>query len=208
MCAMFAWTHQIFRGTKSRKNIIARVTIWSCGSARASPKANGQKFSRMKSNSSPPDGLAKISQSWDTVQEWKAPVLVFGQKSRELLAVYDRDLCSWRTCQMSLLATEADGLEPFSGTWPRWGMMQNGEAFGQTCSEQDSRENECSLWPTIIAGSRLSHTNGRSCLPQSARHLLDGLNLFPEEAECLMGFPIGWTSVAESRAVQMPSSPI
>lgn len=39
---------------------------------------------------------------------------------------WDRDTSLWRTHQCSL----AGGWEPFSETWPRWGMMRNGE-----CSE-------------------------------------------------------------------------
>ncbi len=41
------------------------------------------------------------------------------------LARWDRDSSSWRTHQFSLLG----GLEPFSGTWPRWGMMHGGECW-------------------------------------------------------------------------------
>lgn len=42
-------------------------------------------------------------------------------------ARYDRDSSSWKTPQCSLL----EGLDVFSETWPRWGMMRNGE-----CSER------------------------------------------------------------------------
>lgn len=40
-------------------------------------------------------------------------------------AKWDPDTCSWRTHQYSLLG----GLELYSETWPRWGMMHNGESF-------------------------------------------------------------------------------
>ena len=42
-----------------------------------------------------------------------------------LLARWDRDMCLWRTAQCSLFG----GLDAFSGTWPRWGLMRNGECF-------------------------------------------------------------------------------
>lgn len=44
------------------------------------------------------------------------------------LARWDRDTCSWRTHQFSLLG----GLELFSETWPRWGMMRGGECWERT----------------------------------------------------------------------------
>ena len=36
------------------------------------------------------------------------------------LAKYDHDTCSWKTAQLSLLG----GLDEFSQTWPRWGLMR------------------------------------------------------------------------------------
>lgn len=66
-------------------------------------------------------------------------------------ARYDRDSSSWRTAQCSLL----EGLDVFSETWPRWGMMQNGE-----CSElstlaprtDDIESGSSELWPTPLSG--------------------------------------------------------
>lgn len=48
-----------------------------------------------------------------------------GGKWRASLARWDRDSCSWKTHQYSLLG----GLESFSETWPRWGMMRAGECW-------------------------------------------------------------------------------
>ena len=46
-----------------------------------------------------------------------------GGKCPESSARYDRATCSWKTHQLSL-----DGdWEPYSETWPRWGMMRGGE---------------------------------------------------------------------------------
>ncbi len=47
-------------------------------------------------------------------------------KCSELLTSFDRDTCSWRTSQPSLLT---NSLEPFSETWPRAGMMQDGRVY-------------------------------------------------------------------------------
>ena len=56
----------------------------------------------------------------------------FGQKLQGLLARLDRASCSWRTLQTCLLAqvnNQADGLAEFSQTWPRSGMMLDGNAY-------------------------------------------------------------------------------
>ncbi len=47
-------------------------------------------------------------------------------KCSELLTSFDRDTCSWRTSQPSLLT---NSLEPFSVTWPRAGMMRGGRVY-------------------------------------------------------------------------------
>ncbi len=46
-----------------------------------------------------------------------------GEKWRGSLAKYNLDTCSWKTHQCSLLGD----LEEFLETWPRWGLMRNGE---------------------------------------------------------------------------------
>ena len=60
------------------------------------------------------------------------------------LARWDRDSCSWRTHQFSLLG----GLELFSATWPRWGMMSNGE-----CWEQRTPSGILAIRARITSGS-------------------------------------------------------
>ena len=47
-------------------------------------------------------------------------------KCSELLTSFDPDTSSWRTSQQSLLQS---GLEPFSETWPRAGMMCGGHVY-------------------------------------------------------------------------------
>jgi len=63
------------------------------------------------------------------------------------LARYDRATSSWKTPQCSLL----EGLDEFSETWPRWGMMRNGACLAQSMpahliSATESGLSE--LWPT------------------------------------------------------------
>ncbi len=48
-----------------------------------------------------------------------------GVKWLELLARFDRSTSLWKTPQCSLF----EGLDEFSGTWPRWGTMRNGVCY-------------------------------------------------------------------------------
>ena len=50
-----------------------------------------------------------------------------GEKWQGSFAKWDRVSCSWKTHQYSLLG----GLELFSETWPRWGMMRDGACWEQ-----------------------------------------------------------------------------
>ena len=67
-----------------------------------------------------------------------------GRTWRESFARWDRDSCSWKTPQCSLL----EGLDVFSETWPQWGMMRGGECSVQSMSEHLTRETGSGLWPT------------------------------------------------------------
>ena len=62
----------------------------------------------------------------------KALAAGFTEKSCESLAWYDRDTSSWKTYQRSFLT----GWEPYSETWPRWGMTADGSAFVHPMSER------------------------------------------------------------------------
>jgi hypothetical protein len=68
------------------------------------------------------DSLAKTSAQQEKVQESQANGLDSGKSMLASLAKYDPDSHSWKTAQCLLLG----GLEPYSGTWPRWGMMRDG----------------------------------------------------------------------------------
>ena len=68
---------------------------------------------------------AKIFHLLEKVLGLKGNTLAFGGKCGESLAKYDPDKCLWKTRQYSL----AGDLEPFSETFPRWGMMQSGELY-------------------------------------------------------------------------------
>jgi len=70
---------------------------------------------------------AKISVAPGKVLALLEQEAVYGVRWRESFAKLDRDTSSWKTRQCLLLG----GLESFSETWPKWGMMRDGE-----CSER------------------------------------------------------------------------
>jgi hypothetical protein len=69
-----------------------------------------------------------------------------GEKWRASFTKYDPDLRLWRTHQCSLLGD----LEPFSETWPQWGLMRDGECWEQRTLEQTIRGTESGLSPNGV----------------------------------------------------------
>lgn len=102
--------------------------------------------------------LAKILALLESRQVYlREPDQVFTEKSCASLAWYDQDSCSWRTYQQSFLTDS----EPYSETWPRWGMTQGGSAYAHPMSERRITETDGSSWPTprasaIAAGARMA----------------------------------------------------
>ena len=70
-----------------------------------------------------------------------------GEKWRGSFTKYDHDSCSWKTHQCSLLGD----LTEYSETWPRWGLMRNGECWEQQMSAHRIKETEFGLLPTPTA---------------------------------------------------------
>lgn len=74
----------------------------------------------------------------------REPDQVFTEKSCGSLAWYDQSSSSWKTYQQSLVTD----WEPYSETWPRWGMTQGGFAYAHPMSERRITETDGSYWPT------------------------------------------------------------
>ena len=72
----------------------------------------------------------------------------FGEKWRELSVKYNPDTHSWKTHQCSLL----EGLDEFSETWPKWGMMQNGACWERIIAERPTNETESGFWRSPDTG--------------------------------------------------------
>ena len=73
------------------------------------------------------------------------------------LAKFDPDTSSWKTAQRSLLEDWAE----FSETWPRWGLMRNGECWGRPTLAPLTSESGSGLWPTPQAMLATSDLNFR-----------------------------------------------
>lgn len=122
-----------------------------------------------------------------------------GRKWPESLARFDHDSRSWKTHQCSLFG----GLESFSETWPRWGMMRDGECWGLPTLEHNTSENESGFLPTPLESDG---EGGGVCRSKNGReyNLRDwwanqGLGKRrqqrkPEFWEWVMGWPMGWTA--------------
>lgn len=144
-----------------------------------------------------------------------------GRKWPESLAKFDPATSSWKTRQCSLFG----GLEEYSGTWPRWGMMHDGEFWGLATPACLTTDSESGLLPTIMHNegeaflggplrssetwldtSRLSHRligfwRGWRKRENNARTNLK-IACHPTFAEWMMGWPMGWTG---SRGLGMDS---
>jgi hypothetical protein len=99
---------------------------------------------------------AKTSQPLEKEPDSTASEAASGLKCLGSLARFDLDSRSWKTHQFSLLG----GLESFSETWPRWGMMRGGECWELSTPELRTKENESGLWVTPCATDSKPITGG------------------------------------------------
>jgi hypothetical protein len=90
---------------------------------------------------------AKTSQPQERAQESTESDQGCGEKWHGSFTKYDHDSSTWKTHQCSLLGD----LEPYSETWPRWGLMRNGECWEQPMSVPRISETESGFWPTPCA---------------------------------------------------------
>jgi hypothetical protein len=90
---------------------------------------------------------ARISPPLEKARDSTANEAASGLKCLGSLARFDLDTRLWKTHQFSLLG----GLEPFSETWPRWGMMRGGECWELSTPELRTSENESGLWRSPAA---------------------------------------------------------
>lgn len=129
-------------------------TFWSPG--KTMDPSNPSRSGMMYAHSTDAHGKAllmsclggfrvRISRSPAVVKELKGREADYGKRWPESFVKWDQDSSLWKTRQCSLLA----GLDEFSETWPRWGMMRDGECWQQDTPEHLTCENESGFWPTL-----------------------------------------------------------
>jgi hypothetical protein len=145
--------------------------------------------------SSQGDSPAKTLQSAAKPRESMAIEADSGKKWRGSLAKWDRDSSSWKTHQLSLFG----GLETFSETWPKWGIMRNGECWAQGIAVDQWNASEFGLpAPTKAMGKR---GWGIAAKPRYSAELEANARLFgykphPSVLEWSMGWIPTWTRLA------------
>lgn len=131
-----------------------------------------------------------------------------GPQRQMSFAVFDRDSSAWKTSQASLFL---DTLEQSSVTWPRWGLMHDGECWEVTTLEPPSVENESGYLPTPrasvgthgICWKRAKNGEHRSQIEDylawlSLNHggqVIRGLTVNADFQDWLMAFPSAWTDL-------------
>lgn len=80
-----------------------------------------------------------------------------GRKWPASFARFSPDTSSWRTAQCSLLG----GLDEFSATWPRWGLMRNGESFLRPTPALHICASASGFWQTPVADDAVERTAGK-----------------------------------------------
>jgi hypothetical protein len=93
------------------------------------------------------DFRARTSAQQDAEPESRVNDQECGTTWLALLAKYDRATSMWKTAQCSLLEDLEQSLE----TWPRWGLMRDGECWEQQMWGRRTSETEFGLWPTPTA---------------------------------------------------------
>jgi len=143
-----------------------------------------------------------------------------GWKWRESSVKYDRASRSWRTRQCSLLA----GLDEFSGTWPKWGSMRDGECWELPTLAHRTNETGSGLLPTPrasmgkhgIAWARAESGDHRHQLEDYMAHLfliaggqrISGAVIHPCFAEEIMMWPQHWTALDALETDKCQSAPL
>ncbi len=122
-------------------------------------------------------------------------IVAYGWKWHGSFAKFNPGSFSWKTRQHSLLEVS----DVFLQTWPRWGLMRNGECLDLTTSVPTIKGKGSGLWPTPCHGS--SRWGGTFQEVGGSQNKLRGtptgrLYVNPDFWESLLGWVIGWTGIA------------
>ena len=126
-----------------------------------------------------------------------------GPTWRGSLARFDRDSFLWRTPQCSLF----EDSEPCLETWPRWGLMHDGECWELPPLAHRTEESESGLLPTLTLIScehpgRFKRKDGQqTCISMelAKRDKWEaGGKYSPNHAAWFMAWPEWWTDLGHS----------
>jgi len=141
---------------------------------------------------------ARTSASMDRAQDSTANVPASGGKCPGSFARYDHAASLWKTHQCLLLGD----WEPYSETWPRWGLMQGGECWALISLDSITCGNESGLLATPLksdgkGGSKAPFRRSDGRLSNEWKHYVNqhyGLTYpHPMHSEIRLGWPAGWT---------------
>ena len=142
-------------------------------------------------------------------QDWEVVALDCGPRWQGSLARYNPHSYSWKTAQCLLLG----GLEEYSETWPRWGMMQDGECLELAIPVDIANVSGSGWLPAPCAsdgvhhgkekwiqGSRLKRKKlGKSPPTEKITYVFYEADIpmeyYPVMHEDAMMWPIGWTDL-------------
>lgn len=144
--------------------------------------------------------LARTSAPQEGAQASTGNGLGSGLSSHGSLARFDHASSSWRTPHASLLGDS----EEFTGTWPRWGSMRSGACWGRRRPADVARVKGCGWWPRPLASDGERGGSAKMAARVLSKEVKRSLRLGdvlggptnPRWSEWLMGWPIGWTSLA------------
>lgn len=121
--------------------------------------------------------LARTFQPRERVQELTGSAAGSGGKWHASFARWDPTTSLWRTPQCSLF----EGWDVFSETWPRWGMMRDGECSEPVTQARRTDENASGLLPTPSASCDSKPSPKWNPASQSGRSLATRalLNIWP-----------------------------
>lgn len=139
----------------------------------------------------------------------KGSAVPSGRSFLESYAKWNQDSCLWKTSQGCLFGGT---LELSLETWPRWGLILDGELGALVQLEPHIHAKGCSLWPTPVAsdGGAWKKNKKTSVEESTAKYLRRGgtlraiyfvmwNELSPTRArefyEWMMGWPKNWTGL-------------
>ena len=99
----------------------------------------------------------------------------YGESTLGSFARYDRDTASWKTAQCLLLG----GLESFSGTWPRSGMMRRGRCYPLAIAAHRINGRGCGLSEKFPTPTVFGNNNRKGISPKAGDGLATYVKKFP-----------------------------